>query len=59
MLAWVHILTQQSAHINSNNTTSKREDGGMNSPVSVALLNSLATVKVRTVGCLCLYSFCC
>eukprot|EP00598_Pedospumella_elongata_P001488 CAMPEP_0184979532 /NCGR_PEP_ID=MMETSP1098-20130426/9789_1 /TAXON_ID=89044 /ORGANISM="Spumella elongata, Strain CCAP 955/1" /LENGTH=390 /DNA_ID=CAMNT_0027502853 /DNA_START=122 /DNA_END=1294 /DNA_ORIENTATION=+ len=48
MLAWVHILTQQSAHINSNNTSSK-VDGGINSPVSVALLNSLATVKAMLV----------
>eukprot|EP01032_Pedospumella_encystans_P011641 gene11641-13526_t len=48
MLAWVHILTHQSAHINSNNTLSK-EDGGMSNPISTALLNSLATVKAMLV----------
>jgi len=47
MLAWVHLLTQQSAHINSNDTSNKEEEAeGMKSPVSAALLNSLATVKV-------------
>eukprot|EP01032_Pedospumella_encystans_P011726 gene11726-13616_t len=48
MLAWVHILTQQSAHIN-NNDTSNKEDGGINGPISTALLNSLATVKAMLV----------
>lgn len=49
MLAWVHILTQQSAHIKSNDTSNK-EDGGINGPISTALLNSLATVKVCTTA---------